>query len=94
MKNKSIITRVLHLLSTMALVVLFSTIGIGVASAADMSNGADNFYKSDKVTMQKVTFKNQYKETQGRGDAGTVLLSNFGGCILNRVNGNNLQYKE
>ncbi len=22
--------------------------------------GADNFYKSDKVTMQKVTFKNQY----------------------------------
>jgi fermentation-respiration switch protein FrsA (DUF1100 family) len=28
--------------------------------AQDMSNGADNFYKSDKVTMQKVTFKNQY----------------------------------
>ena len=25
-----------------------------------MSNGADNFYKSKKVTMQKVTFKNQY----------------------------------
>ncbi|QLE47407.1 alpha/beta hydrolase [Nostoc sp. C057] len=23
-------------------------------------NGADNFYKSDKVTMQKITFKNQY----------------------------------
>jgi fermentation-respiration switch protein FrsA (DUF1100 family) len=30
-------------------------------TCADMSNGADNFYKSDKVTMQKVTFKNQYK---------------------------------
>lgn len=28
--------------------------------AADMSNGAANFYKSDKVTVQKVTFKNQY----------------------------------
>ena len=28
---------------------------------ADMSNGADNFYKSDKVIIQKVTFKNQYK---------------------------------
>src|SRR6516165_1048036 len=28
--------------------------------AQDMSNGADNFYKSDKVTMQKITFKNQY----------------------------------
>jgi uncharacterized protein len=30
------------------------------AMAADMSNGANNFYKSDKVTTQKVTFKNQY----------------------------------
>lgn len=30
-------------------------------TAADMSNGADNFFKSDKVTIQKVTFKNQYK---------------------------------
>ncbi len=26
-----------------------------------MSNGADNFYKSDKVTAEKVTFKNQYQ---------------------------------
>ena len=33
------------------------------AMAADLSNGADNFYKSDKVTAQKVTFKNQYKMT-------------------------------
>jgi uncharacterized protein len=30
------------------------------AMAADMSKGADNFYKSDKVAAQKVTFKNQY----------------------------------
>ena len=29
--------------------------------AADMSNGADNFYKGDKVTVQKITFKNQYQ---------------------------------
>ena len=29
--------------------------------AQDMSNGADNFYKSDKVTVQKVSFKNQYQ---------------------------------
>lgn len=28
---------------------------------ADMSNGADNFYTSDRVTVQKVTFKNQYQ---------------------------------
>jgi fermentation-respiration switch protein FrsA (DUF1100 family) len=26
-----------------------------------MPKGADNFYRSDKVTMQKVTFKNQYQ---------------------------------
>lgn len=31
------------------------------AMGADMSNGADNFFKSDKVTTQKVTFKNQYQ---------------------------------
>jgi fermentation-respiration switch protein FrsA (DUF1100 family) len=31
------------------------------ALGADMSNGADNFYKSEKVTMQKVAFKNQYR---------------------------------
>ena len=27
--------------------------------AQDMSNGADNFYKSNKVTVQKITFKNK-----------------------------------
>lgn len=31
------------------------------ASAADMSRGADNFYQSDNVTREKVTFKNQYQ---------------------------------
>src|SRR3954447_2827010 len=30
------------------------------AMAADMSRGADNFYQSDSITAQKVTFKNQY----------------------------------
>lgn len=30
-------------------------------AAPDMSNGADNFYTSDKVTVQKVSFKNQYQ---------------------------------
>jgi len=60
MKKKSIITRGFQMLTAMALGMLVSTTGVGVASAADMSNGADNFYKSDKVTMQKVAFKNQY----------------------------------
>jgi hypothetical protein len=36
------------------LIISFSSMG------ADMSNGADNFYLSDKVTMQKVAFNNQY----------------------------------
>ena len=31
------------------------------ATGADMSNGADNFYKSGKVTTEKVSFNNQYK---------------------------------
>jgi fermentation-respiration switch protein FrsA (DUF1100 family) len=60
MKIESIITRSIKMLTTMALGLVLSTTGVEVASAADMSNGADNFYKNDKVTMQKVTFKNQY----------------------------------
>jgi fermentation-respiration switch protein FrsA (DUF1100 family) len=33
------------------------------ASAADLSNGADNFYSSDKLVVRKVSFKNQYRMT-------------------------------
>lgn len=36
---------------------------IGSASAADMAKGADNFFRSDKLTTQKVSFKNQYGMT-------------------------------
>lgn len=39
--------------------VTLSTLARGQA----MSNGADNFYTSDKVTIQKVSFKNQYNMT-------------------------------
>jgi len=31
------------------------------AKAQDMSNGANNFYTSDRVSPQKVTFRNQYQ---------------------------------
>jgi hypothetical protein len=31
------------------------------ATGQDMSNGADNFYKSDKLIAQKITFNNQYQ---------------------------------
>ncbi|UQY45100.1 alpha/beta hydrolase [Erwinia sp. PK3-005] len=43
---------------TMLLGLLISSFA---ATGADMSNGADNFYQSDKVIRQKVTFKNQYQ---------------------------------
>ena len=36
-------------------------INISTAKAQDMSNGANNFYTSDKVNLQKVAFKNQYQ---------------------------------
>ena len=38
-----------------------SVVNIPFAKAQHVSNGADNFYTSDKVTLQKVTFKNQYQ---------------------------------
>ncbi len=43
-----------------------ATIGVLVMGspstfAQDLSNGADNFYKSEQVSAQKVTFKNQYQ---------------------------------
>ncbi|MGE3148285.1 MAG: alpha/beta hydrolase [Pseudorhodoplanes sp.] len=34
---------------------------LSIARAQDMSNGANNFYTSDKVNLQKVTFKDQYR---------------------------------
>ena len=40
---------------------MMSVVNIPFAKAQHMSNGADNFYTSDKVTVQKVTFKNQYQ---------------------------------
>lgn len=45
-----------------ALVILSVTLGMGANTvvAADMSHGADNFYKSDKVKTETVTFKNIY----------------------------------
>ncbi|MHC8382055.1 alpha/beta hydrolase [Pseudomonas sp. LB3P14] len=44
-------------------IILLLTLLVSSLSAigADMSNGADNFYTSEKVTVQKVTFKNQYQ---------------------------------
>ena len=38
-----------------------SVLDIPFAGAQDMSSGANNFYASDRVTLQNVTFKNQYQ---------------------------------
>lgn len=45
-----------------ALAILSVALGMGAntAVAADMSHGADNFYKSDKVNTETVKFKNIY----------------------------------
>jgi len=36
-------------------------VNFSTAKAQDMTNGANNFYTSDKVNLQRVTFKDQYK---------------------------------
>lgn len=38
-----------------------SLFNIPFAKAQDMSNGADNFYTSDRVTLEKVAFESQYR---------------------------------
>jgi hypothetical protein len=43
----------------LALAMIVSTLS-STARAQDMSKGADNFYKSKNLTVEKVTFKNQY----------------------------------
>ncbi|WP_159475169.1 alpha/beta hydrolase [Dyadobacter sp. 3J3] len=47
-------------LGSIAVTLIAMIINSKSAMAQDLSNGADNFYKSDKVIIKKVTFKNQY----------------------------------
>ena len=51
--------------AAMAAAGLFSTAGAagsaGAPTSTALPSGADNFYKSDKVTVQAVTFPNQYR---------------------------------
>lgn len=69
MKKKSMITRVCKVIALCLLVsatIVASKTDVSAASKTDatykpdMSNGADNFYKSKKVTKKKVSFENQY----------------------------------
>lgn len=61
MKKKVLADRYLKIFKSIALGVILSTAGTSAVFAADRSADADNFYRSDKVEVQKVTFKNQYK---------------------------------
>lgn len=61
MKKKVLADRYLKMFKSIALGVILSTAGTSAVLAADRPADADNFYRSDKVEVQKVTFKNQYK---------------------------------
>lgn len=61
MKKKVLTDRYLKMFKSIALGVILSTAGTSAVFAADRPADADNFYRSDKVEVQKVTFKNQYK---------------------------------
>ncbi|MBB5877363.1 alpha/beta hydrolase [Xanthomonas sp. 3498] len=45
------------------LLILALAAGTSTAMGQDMTNGANNFYKSDAVAMEKVSFRNQYRMT-------------------------------
>jgi fermentation-respiration switch protein FrsA (DUF1100 family) len=57
--SRSVITRSLKAFASIFLVLSLST--PGAALAYDIPADAANFYKSDKVSVQKVTFNNQYR---------------------------------
>lgn len=61
MKKKVLADRYLKMFKSIALGVILSTAGTSAVFAADRPADADDFYRSDKVEVQKVTFKNQYK---------------------------------
>lgn len=61
MKKKVLADRYLKMFKSIALGVILSTAGTSAVFAADRPADADNFYRSDKVEVQKVTFKNQYR---------------------------------
>lgn len=61
MNKKVLADRYLKMFKSIALGVILSTAGTSAVFAADRPADAENFYRSDKVEIQKVTFKNQYK---------------------------------
>ncbi len=53
--------KILGLILTLTGGVFMDTTARAIEPAKDLSRGADNFYKSDKVTQKKVSFNNIYK---------------------------------
>ncbi|ACH37808.1 hydrolase or acyltransferase, alpha/beta fold family [Citrifermentans bemidjiense Bem] len=60
MNKTGFVSGAFRILTAMTLGLALSVAGAGATSAAGMPKGADNFYRSKEVTMEKVTFKNQY----------------------------------
>jgi fermentation-respiration switch protein FrsA (DUF1100 family) len=59
-KEKEVKMENLKTLGLKAAITGVLTMAAITASSQDMSNGANNFYKSEQVTVKKVSFKNQY----------------------------------
>jgi fermentation-respiration switch protein FrsA (DUF1100 family) len=61
MNKANVLAAGAKLLSAVPAFLIAISVNASNVMGQDMSNGADNFYKSDKVTVEKVTFKNQYR---------------------------------
>lgn len=61
MNTANVLAAGARLLSAVPAFLIAISLNASTVMGQDMSNGADNFYKSDKVTVEKVTFKNQYR---------------------------------
>ena len=60
-----------------------AVLGCGTALAAEADGHPDNFYKSDKVTMQNVDFNNQYKmKVAGHLFTPKVKNANNGAAVI------------
>ena len=60
-----------------------AVLGCGTALAAEADRHPDNFYKSDKVTVQNVDFNNQYKmKVAGHLFTPKVKNANNGAAVI------------
>lgn len=65
------------------LLAVLAVLGCGTALAAEADGHPDNFYKSDKVTVQNVAFNNQYKmKVAGHLFTPKVKNANNGAAVI------------